>query len=61
MSAFLCHFKLVHDDKNDALKGHWTSVTSSPDNFNKNIWDFYVIRSVGISNNYLYAEFYLLV
>ena len=31
------------------LKGHWTSITSSPNFFQKS-WDFY-IRSVGMSNN----------
>ena len=31
------------------LKGHWTSITSSPNFFQKS-WDFYTIRSVGVGN-----------
>ena len=32
------------------LKGHWTSVTSSP-TFSKKSWDFYNIRNVGLGND----------
>ena len=32
------------------LKGHWTSVTSSP-TFSKKSWDFYTITSVGMGND----------
>ena len=32
------------------LKGHWTSVTSSP-TFSKKSWDFYTIKSVTIDND----------
>ena len=32
------------------LKGHWTSITSSPTFFKKS-WDFYTIRSVGIGKD----------
>ena len=32
------------------LKGHWTSVTSSP-TFSQKSWDFYTIRSVGMGND----------
>ena len=28
------------------LKGHWTSITSSPNFFHKKSWDIYTIRSV---------------
>ena len=37
---------------NQKLKGHWTSVTSSP-TFSKKSWDFYTIRSVGMGNDYM--------
>ena len=34
------------------LKGHWTSITSSP-TFSKKSWDFYTIRSVGMGKDYM--------
>ena len=48
------NFKLYNNDlerrTQGVLKGHWTSVTSSPNFFSKK-WEFYIIGSVGMDND----------
>ena len=44
------HKKMLLESLNIPLKGHWTSVTSYPNFFQKN-WDFNTIRSVGMGND----------
>ena len=41
------------------IKGHWTSITSSPNFFQKS-QGFYTVGSVGMGNDRPHAKFYIL-